>query len=235
MIAWSSSSVQRSFLISGFRWLCQRSRHCLPILPGKFLAIKLQFLGPCSKTNFITRSSSYLVCINGVLPRAPWWAWDWAPSASDAGTARQSCPRKTQQFFSNFERRTLPRAALTSRPPRASTTVFSRPSGRSPAGCSRSARSFLSSDRRDSCFRWKNPRRRRSPRHSCGSRRWRSCGSRRRRSWDFWRWRRGFSSRWGARSWACGSRAKARYWRWVPAAPPRWGSGSRVGKVRMIL
>ena len=57
IIAISSSSVHLSFLISGFKWLCHLSLHCLPILPGKFLAIKLQFLGPCSPTRRITSSS----------------------------------------------------------------------------------------------------------------------------------------------------------------------------------
>lgn len=71
MMASSSSSVHRSFLMSGLRWLCQRSRHCLPILPGKFLAMKLQFLGPWSRTSLRTRASSSLVCVAAELPRGP--------------------------------------------------------------------------------------------------------------------------------------------------------------------
>lgn len=35
----SSSSVHRSLLISGLRWLCHLSLHCLPILPGNCLAM----------------------------------------------------------------------------------------------------------------------------------------------------------------------------------------------------
>ena len=33
----SSSSVHGSFLIDGSSWLCQRSRHCLPLRPGRCL------------------------------------------------------------------------------------------------------------------------------------------------------------------------------------------------------
>jgi hypothetical protein len=37
----------------GQRWLCQRSRHCLPARPGIFFAISDQFLTP----KFLTRST----------------------------------------------------------------------------------------------------------------------------------------------------------------------------------
>mmetsp|Transcript_4754 Transcript_4754/g.14192 ORF Transcript_4754/g.14192 Transcript_4754/m.14192 type:complete len:269 (-) Transcript_4754:195-1001(-) len=46
----SSSMLQGSCLMSGFRWLCHLSLHCLPILPGSFSAITLHFFGPCSLT-----------------------------------------------------------------------------------------------------------------------------------------------------------------------------------------
>jgi hypothetical protein len=35
----SSSSVQLSRLMEGSSWLCHRSRHCLPLRPGRFDAI----------------------------------------------------------------------------------------------------------------------------------------------------------------------------------------------------
>ena len=57
----SSSSVQRFLLIIGFRWLNQRSLHCLPILPTKYFAISLHFLGPFFETIFLTISSSSFV------------------------------------------------------------------------------------------------------------------------------------------------------------------------------
>lgn len=68
IIALSYYYVHLYFLISGFKWLCHLSRHCLPILPGKFLAIKLQFLAPLWPTNFITMSSYSLDWINIQLP-----------------------------------------------------------------------------------------------------------------------------------------------------------------------
>lgn len=68
IIAWSSSSVHLYFLISGLRWLCHRSLHCFPMRPGRLLAMKLQFLGPCSRTSLMTSSSSSLVCVMVVVP-----------------------------------------------------------------------------------------------------------------------------------------------------------------------
>lgn len=61
MMVMSSSSVHRSFLMLGFRWLCHRSRHCLPIRPCRFWAISDQFLGPNFKTMRVTISSSSFV------------------------------------------------------------------------------------------------------------------------------------------------------------------------------
>ncbi len=70
IIAISYSYVHRSFLMSGFRWLCHRSLHCLPILPGKFFAMKLQFFGPCSPTRRMTSSSSSRVFL--LRQNYPW-------------------------------------------------------------------------------------------------------------------------------------------------------------------
>jgi hypothetical protein len=47
--------------MAGLRWLCHRSRHCFPILPGRCSAIKVHFEGPCLSTNFFTKSSSSFV------------------------------------------------------------------------------------------------------------------------------------------------------------------------------
>ena len=54
----SSSCVHFDRLMSGFRWLCHLSRHCLPILPVKEAAIILQFLAPFFLTISITIWSS---------------------------------------------------------------------------------------------------------------------------------------------------------------------------------
>jgi len=54
----SSSSHQDSLLIRGFKWLCQRSLHCFPILPGICCAMNVHFYGPCSSTSLITNRSS---------------------------------------------------------------------------------------------------------------------------------------------------------------------------------
>lgn len=71
----SSSRVHLSLEISGLRWLCHLSLHCLPIRPGNCLAMKLQFLAPCSATSCVTSSSSYVVFVwnkstQGPLTRA---------------------------------------------------------------------------------------------------------------------------------------------------------------------
>lgn len=60
-IARSSSSFQASLQMSGFKWLCHLSRHCFPILPGRFEAIKDHFLAPYFLTNSITLRSSSVV------------------------------------------------------------------------------------------------------------------------------------------------------------------------------
>ena len=48
--ALSSSAVNFSFFTSGVRWLCQRSRHCLPIRPGSASEMRDQEPGPCCVT-----------------------------------------------------------------------------------------------------------------------------------------------------------------------------------------
>ena len=57
----SSSSCHASLDISGFKWLCQRSRHCLPIRPGKLEAIRDHFLAPYFLTSSKTLMSSSAV------------------------------------------------------------------------------------------------------------------------------------------------------------------------------
>ena len=54
----SSSLDQFIFLIRGFKWLCQRSLHCLPIRPAKCSAIVVHLYGPCCSTSCSTRQSS---------------------------------------------------------------------------------------------------------------------------------------------------------------------------------
>lgn len=53
----SSSSSHGVFLISGFKWLCQRSLHCFPILSGRCWAMNVHFWGPFISTS-LTRSMS---------------------------------------------------------------------------------------------------------------------------------------------------------------------------------
>lgn len=54
----SSSSDQARLLIPGPKWLCQRSRACLPMRPGRASAIKLHLFGPYWATSCFTFSSS---------------------------------------------------------------------------------------------------------------------------------------------------------------------------------
>merc|ERR1719456_1019901 len=59
----SSSAVQGVLRMSGFKWLCHLSRHCLPMRPGKLAVILDHLRGPdlrtCSQT---MRSSSSVHC-----------------------------------------------------------------------------------------------------------------------------------------------------------------------------
>lgn len=57
----SSSSLHAVFFMSGFKWLCQRSRHCLPKRPRRCLAISDQRFGPNFCTSSITLASSSFV------------------------------------------------------------------------------------------------------------------------------------------------------------------------------
>lgn len=63
----SSSSFQGCLEMSGFKWLCHRSRHCFPIRPGRFDAINDHFFAPYFLTSSTTfRSSS---AVHGPLMR----------------------------------------------------------------------------------------------------------------------------------------------------------------------
>ena len=57
----SSFSFQASFEMFGLRWLCHRSRHCFPILPGRLDAINDHFFAPYFSTNSTTLRSSSAV------------------------------------------------------------------------------------------------------------------------------------------------------------------------------
>src|SRR5262249_5834695 len=54
----SSSPVQLALLIDGLRWLCQRSRHCLPMRPTRCDAISAHLFGPYSCTSCASRAAS---------------------------------------------------------------------------------------------------------------------------------------------------------------------------------
>lgn len=60
----SSSWDHLSFFMSGLRWLCHLSQHCLPILPGKTLEIYAQFLAPFYRIIFYSSRSSFWVQVN---------------------------------------------------------------------------------------------------------------------------------------------------------------------------
>ena len=68
----SSSSDQADLLMSWSRWLCQRSRHCLPVRPGSDSATVVHARVPCWCTRARTvSSSSWVHCLRCVPdPRA---------------------------------------------------------------------------------------------------------------------------------------------------------------------
>ena len=57
----SSSNVHASLHISGFKWLCHRSRHCFPMRPGRWEAMRDHFLAPYCLTSSMTFVSSSAV------------------------------------------------------------------------------------------------------------------------------------------------------------------------------
>ena len=61
MMSWSSASVHSSLLTEGHTWLCHRSLHCLPTLPGSSFAIWDQGRGPCPCTSCSRAWSSSVV------------------------------------------------------------------------------------------------------------------------------------------------------------------------------
>ena len=65
---WSSSSVHLSFFTAGFRWLCQRSRHCFPLRVWMYLAMSDQCFTPYFWTSLMTCTGSYITllwCLTG--------------------------------------------------------------------------------------------------------------------------------------------------------------------------
>mmetsp|Transcript_23675 Transcript_23675/g.80704 ORF Transcript_23675/g.80704 Transcript_23675/m.80704 type:complete len:285 (-) Transcript_23675:136-990(-) len=64
----SSTPLHPSRLMSGLRWLCHRSRHCLPMRPGSCWAIFDHCFGPSSFTSWMIFSSSSAV--HGPLTRS---------------------------------------------------------------------------------------------------------------------------------------------------------------------
>ena len=70
----SSSSLQASRFMSGRSWLCQRSRHCLPIRPGKDRAMVLHCPSPSSLTSLWRQQSAQIVNVPGLKgPRRLVW------------------------------------------------------------------------------------------------------------------------------------------------------------------
>ncbi|KAI8470690.1 MAG: hypothetical protein J3K34DRAFT_419563 [Monoraphidium minutum] len=63
MMMASSSPLKGSFLTQGLSWLSHLRRQLFPVRPGMFLAIRLQFLGPCLATQRSRRASSS--CVQG--------------------------------------------------------------------------------------------------------------------------------------------------------------------------
>mmetsp|Transcript_6373 Transcript_6373/g.21123 ORF Transcript_6373/g.21123 Transcript_6373/m.21123 type:complete len:218 (+) Transcript_6373:910-1563(+) len=80
-ISRSSSSVKFSFFTSGERWLCQRSRHCLPTRPGRCCAIWDQEEGPYWATILSSLASSSGVHTIFLIARAGWSGPHSSPAA----------------------------------------------------------------------------------------------------------------------------------------------------------
>jgi len=71
--SFSSCSLHAPRLMSGLKWLFHRSRHCLPVRPGKQPATALHFLFPCVFTRLVKVTSSVWV-----QPCRPFGFWDWS-------------------------------------------------------------------------------------------------------------------------------------------------------------
>ena len=65
--------MHTSFLTAGLRWLCHRSRHCLPMRLGRSAAMRLQFEGPCRwmSSRSLASSSAVHACFLTVPFKAP--------------------------------------------------------------------------------------------------------------------------------------------------------------------
>lgn len=102
----SSSRVHLSFFTAGFRWLCQRSRHCFPLRVCMCLAMRDQCLTPYFCTSSMTWAGSditLLWCLTVEvlcehLPGCPpvcsmglWPALDSWCAASGSDTAPWTC------------------------------------------------------------------------------------------------------------------------------------------------
>ena len=80
-----------SFFTAGLRWLCHRSRHCLPIREGRSAAMRLQLEGPCFSTSSWSLASSSAVhaCFRTALFSPPLSA-DASPSSSPSASPSSS-------------------------------------------------------------------------------------------------------------------------------------------------
>ena len=65
-IVLTSSTVKGAFETAGSSWLCHRSRHCFPVLPGMAAAMVGHLLGPLAWTNLVSSASSE--ADHGALP-----------------------------------------------------------------------------------------------------------------------------------------------------------------------
>ena len=88
MPARTSSSLNDSFFTLGERWLCQRSRHCLPIRLGSSAAMRDQLEAPYCSTSSISLASScaFHACLRTDLPPASSLSPSAAPSSSSASS-----------------------------------------------------------------------------------------------------------------------------------------------------
>mmetsp|Transcript_21215 Transcript_21215/g.54330 ORF Transcript_21215/g.54330 Transcript_21215/m.54330 type:complete len:259 (-) Transcript_21215:176-952(-) len=85
MMARSSSGLKLSVFTSGHRWLCQRSRHCLPTRLGMPIAIRDQLAGPHWATSSRSLASSSGVHADLVLRPA----FADSPTGVSAGVAAE--------------------------------------------------------------------------------------------------------------------------------------------------
>mmetsp|Transcript_16395 Transcript_16395/g.58226 ORF Transcript_16395/g.58226 Transcript_16395/m.58226 type:complete len:270 (-) Transcript_16395:303-1112(-) len=117
-----SLSSQSHFLIEGSKWLNHRSRHCLPMRPGKEEAMTLHLMLPAPRSSTISLTRRSSSCVHGPLLRPGrstlfqrWRHW----------TSERTSPRMDASRFQFL----APWASTISRRRRSSSSVHFPPTG----------------------------------------------------------------------------------------------------------